>query len=567
MCGIICEIRYSGCSTVVDAQILQRIKNRGPDCIHKIELNVGDGLRLFFCGAVLWMQGSSPFDQPVENDSGVLLFNGDIFDDTWDRNLSDTKLIMDKLSKQVKNSEELVINHLKSFKGPFSLIYYDKVNYDLYFTRDRIGRTSLLFHQTRNALVISSVLGRKYSCTEVPATNIHKLNLKTKTIILYPWTNKGEKRESYLDDWLKEIENKQSLPDDQYTFEFNSTIDLTDKDDFIKAIESAVIDNGCKLSIMKNIIKIPLIKQVVQNVTKLLENSVKIRLETQPNKCKNCIKLKVTKCKHCTVGILFSGGLDCTILALLADKYVDKEQPIDLINVAFNISNNSSFDVPDRITGRQSYDELKSICTTRQWVFKEVNVPKEDLENIQKSTIADLVFPRNTILDESLGTALWFAARGQDSDYSSCRVLLLGSGADELFGGYLRHRKALQRQGWLGLAKELQLDWNRISFRNLARDNRVICDHGRQPRMPYLDEDFIDFVLNLKPWLRCYPSESLDCGIGDKLMLRLVALNIGLKNVVTFPKRALQFGSRIANKKQKGGDLSQNFLDCSLNSS
>lgn len=49
---------------------------------------------------------------------------------------------------------------------------------------------------------------------------------------------------------------------------------------------------------------------------------------------------------------------------------------------------------------------------------------------------------------------------------------------------------------------ELQFDWNRISFRNLSRDNRVICDHGRQPRMPYLDEDFVNYVLKLKPWFK-----------------------------------------------------------------
>lgn len=152
------------------------------------------------------------------------------------------------------------------------------------------------------------------------------------------------------------------------------------------------------------------------------------------------------------------------------------------------------------------------------------------MEECQTNIIADLVYPRQTILDESLGTAFWFAARGHQS---SCRVnlrhrtvkvyklfpknsflffllslqvLLLGSGADELFGGYTRHRNAFKRQGWSGLSRELQLDWKRISFRNLARDNRVICDHGRQPRMPYLDEEFTDYVLNLKPWLKLVSS-------------------------------------------------------------
>lgn len=135
------------------------------------------------------------------------------------------------------------------------------------------------------------------------------------------------------------------------------------------------------------------------------------------------------------------------------------------------------------------------------------------------------MYPRRTVLDESLGSAFWFAALGEDElDVSPCRVishlniyyklkyhfvskmffqvLLLGSGADELFGGYMRHRQAFRRRGWVGLAQELEKDWKRISYRNLARDNRVICDHGRQPRMPYLDEDHIDYVLKLKPWLK-----------------------------------------------------------------
>uniref|UniRef100_S4PRQ6 Asparagine synthetase domain-containing protein 1 n=3 Tax=Pararge aegeria TaxID=116150 RepID=S4PRQ6_9NEOP len=79
--------------------------------------------------------------------------------------------------------------------------------------------------------------------------------------------------------------------------------------------------------------------------------------------------------------------------------------------------------------------------------------------------------------------------------------------------------------------------------------------------MPYLDEDLVDYVLKLKPWLKCFPSASLECGIGDKLILRLTALHIGLTEVVTLPKRALQFGSRIANSKQKGSDVSSTFID------
>lgn len=82
----------------------------------------------------------------------------------------------------------------------------------------------------------------------------------------------------------------------------------------------------------------------------------------------------------------------------------------------------------------------------------------------------------------------------------------------------MRHRQAFRRRGWVGLAQELEKDWKRISYRNLARDNRVICDHGRQPRMPYLDEDHIDYVLKLKPWLKYVYLMLLISSITEKIV-------------------------------------------------
>ncbi|XP_039765135.1 asparagine synthetase domain-containing protein CG17486 isoform X2 [Pararge aegeria] len=549
MCGILFEIRNSGRTIMEDEQILQRIKNRGPDCINSTELVINDVTSLYFCGSVLWMQGLNPTEQPVIKEQGILLFNGDIFDRTWDTKISDTEFIMEKLSKS--QTAEQIISEIKMFKGPFSLIYYDKVSHHLFFSRDRIGRNSLLFH-------------RKYPCIEVPATYIYELSINENRINLYTWDKDTNICKTYsVEEWTQNVQKQQLLSDDEFVINFD-TLDLNDEDNVIEQIENVSKKHNDKLTIMKNLLENTVILNTVTKIAELLEKSVKVRLEIQPKKCKDCIKKETTLCCHCTTGILFSGGLDCTILAILANKYVPKNQPIDLINVAFTTKTNSSYEVPDRITGRQSFEELKNICKLRQWVFHEVNIPREKLEYYQALTIGDLVYPRRTILDESLGTALWFAAGGgleKNNDVSTCRILLLGSGADELFGGYTRHRNAFKRRGWLGLSKELILDWKRISFRNLARDNRVICDHGRQPRMPYLDEDLVDYVLKLKPWLKCFPSASLECGIGDKLILRLTALHIGLTEVVTLPKRALQFGSRIANSKQKGSDVSSTFID------
>ena len=48
------------------------------------------------------------------------------------------------------------------------------------------------------------------------------------------------------------------------------------------------------------------------------------------------------KCKHTKVGLLFSGGLDSAILALLMHSFVPPTDAIDLINVAFEVPQRTS---------------------------------------------------------------------------------------------------------------------------------------------------------------------------------------------------------------------------------
>jgi 3'-phosphoadenosine 5'-phosphosulfate sulfotransferase (PAPS reductase)/FAD synthetase len=110
------------------------------------------------------------------------------------------------------------------------------------------------------------------------------------------------------------------------------------------------------------------------------------------------------------VAILFSGGLDCTVLARLAHDILPKDQHVDLINVAFEnprvvqaakkaaklkktsaalsdvladtdaIGNPDSDGAdspyescPDRETGRKAHLELQSVCPGRIWRFVAVS--------------------------------------------------------------------------------------------------------------------------------------------------------------------------------------------------
>lgn len=64
------------------------------------------------------------------------------------------------------------------------------------------------------------------------------------------------------------------------------------------------------------------------------------------------------------------GGIDSTVIALLAHQFVPHSEPIDLLNVAFE--KNHNFNVPDRLTGLSSLRELQELCPDRQWNFVEV---------------------------------------------------------------------------------------------------------------------------------------------------------------------------------------------------
>jgi asparagine synthetase B (glutamine-hydrolysing) len=59
------------------------------------------------------------------------------------------------------------------------------------------------------------------------------------------------------------------------------------------------------------------------------------------------------------------------------------------------------------------------------------------------------------------------------------KVLLLGTGADELFGGYSKFRKCFEKsEDWEAVARLLAQDLARIPYRNLGRDDRVVSDSG-----------------------------------------------------------------------------------------
>mmetsp|Transcript_22529 Transcript_22529/g.64805 ORF Transcript_22529/g.64805 Transcript_22529/m.64805 type:complete len:700 (+) Transcript_22529:128-2227(+) len=304
-----------------------------------------------------------------------------------------------------------------------------------------------------------------------------------------------------------------------------------------------------------------------------------------------------------SVGVLFSGGIDSVVLAAMCNNHVPPEQPIDLINVAFTSEKIKVSSSPDRAAALLSFEEMKAGWPNRRWRFIAVDVPYgEVLENEER--VCRLIAPLDSTMDYNIATAFWFASRGQGSECfgvssengvlgaaeksaagtapllrfasaqsevassddalhtktaeigndvlgaspiqytSKARVLLVGIGADEQLAGYGRHRSVYNKGGYDALRAELEMERKRIWTRNLGRDDRIISDHGKEARFPFLDEDVVGFLQSLDVLDICDMDRPQ--GEGDKMILRLLAKKIGVQRCSSLVKRAIQFGSRIA---------------------
>lgn len=563
MCGIYCTVSSRHFAELdTDAAVL--LSCRGPDACdtHRIKIQ-SNSQKWFitFASSVLSLRGSSIQVQPVidQTTGSVFCWNGE----AWLLNdeeitVNDTQLVFQHLLQISRNAKAEVdhsgvVSALTQIKGPFAFVYYDALTCRLYYGRDVLGRRSLLVNDLSidsYELTIASAAfaNDKANLVELPTPFIFTIDLNQ--AILVP--------ESLpLNCWSPAINH--SIPEDS------------------TAISNLPTDNTINVLLHE------------------LRRSIKLRVQAVPtyNRFED-------SSRPSRIAVLFSGGLDCTLLARLVHDILPLDESVDLLNVAFEnprvinaranekepsrnsgVSNYES--CPDRLTGRSSFAELRETCPTREWRFVAVDIPYgEFLDHRQR--VIQLMKPHNTEMDLSITAALYFAARGQGqlsnssnnatiSYTTSARVLLSGLGADELFAGYARHAAAFARGGYAALNDELELDYKRIGSRNLGRDDRVISHWARETRYPFLDEDFVEFALGLPGWEKCgfrpgktipkhfentASAETREELHPEKMLLRCALWQLGMKKAAAEKKRAIQFGARTAKMhagRTKGTDL------------
>ncbi|CDR95707.1 asparagine synthase, putative [Babesia bigemina] len=369
------------------------------------------------------------------------------------------------------------------------------------------------------------------------------------------------------------------------------------------------------------------------------------------------------------VTILFSGGLDSSLLASMVAQHVKDLECIELVNVAFKPKV-----APDRITAICTYEDLTRIYPEVNFKLILVDVETEEYKKVEQELMARIM-PNNTHMDLNIAAALHYAValkgtvmqpqfihteewqeikqnvalmksinlrvtiskgsdtqtnneeldggkdgtcenehstdntrkhdrhaktasdesdvvdvlweqliqlRGSvnaaDEDYTSpSKHVIIGSGADELFGGYGRHAVAPPTAD-VSFSKEVNKDIRRLWKRNLGRDDRVVNAQGVTALYPFLHPSVIRVLTHLKlnaatvvdalecpEWVKSlgvyqslqystfknceflHDRRNREVAIYiNKWILREIAVRIGLKHCVHFKKRAIQFGTRSA---------------------
>ncbi|KAM4608461.1 asparagine synthetase domain-containing protein 1 [Polymixia lowei] len=613
MCGIFCLLRLSTTQLAAqDKVVYEHLRRRGPNSSQDLTIsNTNPVYQCIFSAHVLHMRGLLT-PQPVQDgNENVLMWNGEIFGGLPVMpEENDTDILSQQLSDCNNPSEILPI--LSSVQGPWAFVYYQKAGDFLWFGRDFFGRRSLLwrFDVEGKALTLTSVAahtsGSDHSqWQEVPAVGVYRVDLKAATetgsltFEVYPWADAGNDLSSTRPEAKWEglpsnctmVMNQSGLVLTSPVCPLNTSIpEILNEEDVHSSSHPSVED-------LEQLLARKGKKNEVDGLIDVLGEAVRRRVQCLPFGLQDN---SPPTDGQAAVAILFSGGIDSMILAALADRWIPAHQPIDLLNVAFkllepktqkvstkkhkkhrneptdpmidaaNFQISCPFDVPDRITGRAGLKELEDLNPERRWNFVEINVTQEELQRMRRERICHLVQPLDTVLDDSIGCAVWFAARGtgfitEDNDHklftSSAKVILTGIGADEQLAGYSRHRVRFKMAGHEGLVQELAMELGRIASRNLGRDDRVIGDHGKEARFPYLDEDVVSYLNSLPVWEKA--DLSLPRGLGEKLLLRLAAKELGLGPSAVLPKRAMQFGSRIAkleNSHEKASDKCKRLL-------
>lgn len=230
------------------------------------------------------------------------------------------------------------------------------------------------------------------------------------------------------------------------------------------------------------------------------------------------------------VGLLFSGGLDSTLVAAAL-----QELGKDFTAYTAGIQHGN-------VSAPRDYEKAKEVSEEMGFELERYEASLDEVER----TLPNLVDWLSTTNVVKLGVALPFHFSLNQDLKEDEQVIFTGFGSEQLYAGYAR------QQGYLN--KECLSDLRGIFHEDLYRDNVVSFRNGRELRVPFLDEELIEHALSI-------PVDMKRTEEYRKYVLRKAAEKLGVPESVAWRKKvAAQYGSnfdKALNKLTKDSEYEQ----------
>ncbi|MFT4249946.1 MAG: diphthine--ammonia ligase [Candidatus Woesearchaeota archaeon] len=216
------------------------------------------------------------------------------------------------------------------------------------------------------------------------------------------------------------------------------------------------------------------------------------------------------------VAVLFSGGVDSSLVALLA-----KQAGAEVTLYVAALDDPQKQDPHDLLAATKAASLL-------DLPLVQVRASLEDVESVVGEVCS--LIEDSSVVKVGVALPFWFACQAAFRD--GHRVIFSGLGAEEVFGGYQRHKQALD------VNAECLRGLRAMHERDLYRDDVVCMRHSLELRLPFLDHEVVSCGLAISG------EEKIVGGLG-KVALRHAASRLGLPEEIAFlPKKAAQYGSQ-----------------------
>lgn len=181
-------------------------------------------------------------------------------------------------------------------------------------------------------------------------------------------------------------------------------------------------------------------------------------------------------------GVLLSGGLDSSLVASICARHIKRRSTSFPKLHSFTIGLPNS---PDIQAAQQVADFLGTVHHAYTYTLEEGADAIRSV--IQAVETYDVTTTRAS-------TPMYLMSRKIKA--MGIKMVLSGEGADEVFGGYLYFHKCPNTRE---MFEETRDKLSRLHMYDCLRCNKSMSAWGVEPRVPFLDADFLEVAMNMDP--------------------------------------------------------------------